>query len=240
MGTYDFDKIIERKGTGALKTDALKARYGDADLMPLWVADMDFETPQFITEAIRERLEHPLFGYTVEPADYRPAIIDWIASHHGWIVRPEWLSYIPGIVKGIGMAINVFVKEDEKIIIQPPVYHPFRLTAQGNQREVVNNPLRECADGTYAMDFEQLDQIVDDKCRMLILSNPHNPAGITWDRETLVRLADFCYRHHIIVISDEIHSDLALWDNRHIPFATVSPEAAAYMLHIEMLQAAVA
>lgn len=227
MGTYDFDKIIERKGTGALKTDALKARYGDADLMPLWVADMDFETPQFITKAIRERLEHPLFGYTVEPADYRPAIIDWIASHHGWIVRPEWLSYIPGIVKGIGMAINVFVKEDEKIIIQPPVYHPFRLTAQGNQREVVNNPLRECADGTYAMDFEQLEQIVDDKCRMLILSNPHNPAGITWDRETLVRLADFCYRHHIIVISDEIHSDLALWDNRHIPFATVSPEAAA-------------
>lgn len=227
MGTYNFDKIIERRGTGALKTDALKARYGDADLMPLWVADMDFETPQFITKAIRERLEHPLFGYTVEPADYRPAIIDWIASHHGWIVRPEWLSYIPGIVKGIGMAINVFVKEDEKIIIQPPVYHPFRLTAQGNQREVVNNPLRECADGTYAMDFEQLEQIVDDKCRMLILSNPHNPAGITWDRETLVRLADFCYRHHIIVISDEIHSDLALWDNQHIPFATVSPEAAA-------------
>ena len=227
MATYDFDKIIPRRGTGALKTDALAERYGDAGLTPLWVADMDFETPHFITEALRRRLDHPVFGYTVEPEDYRPAIIDWIATHHGWHVRPEWLSYIPGIVKGIGMAINVFVREDEKVIIQPPVYHPFRLTTQGNGREVVYNPLRECPDGTYAMDFDQLEAVADDKCRMLILSNPHNPAGIVWDKETLRRLADFCHRRHIIVLSDEIHSDMALWDHRHTPFATVSPEAAA-------------
>lgn len=227
MGTYDFDKIIERRGTGALKTNVLEERYGNADLLPLWVADMDFETPQFITDALRERLEHSLFGYTVEPEDYRPAIIDWLAEHHGWKVEREWLSYIPGVVKGVGMAVNVFVKPDEKVIIQPPVYHPFRLTTEGNGREVVNNPLRETGNGSYAMNFEQLEAVADEKCRMLILANPHNPAGVVWDRETLIRLADFCYRHHIIVVSDEIHCDLALWGNRHVPFASVSPEAAA-------------
>lgn len=137
------------------------------------------------------------------------------------------MTYIPGIVKGIGMAINVFVKEDEKVIIQPPVYHPFRLTTQGNDREVVYNPLRRTADGSYEMDFENLEKVTDEKCRLLLLSNPHNPGGIVWDKETLVRLADFCYRRNILVISDEIHCDMALWDNKHIPFASVSPEAEA-------------
>ena len=224
---YDFDKIIDRRGTGALKLDVLGERYGNPDLLPLWVADMDFETPSFITDALRRRLEHSLFGYTVEPSDYWPTVIRWIAGHHGWEVKPEWLTYIPGIVKGIGMAINVFVKEDEKVIIQPPVYHPFRLTPEGNGRKVVYNPLRENPDGTYSMDFENLEAVTDDKCRMLILSNPHNPAGIIWDADTLRRLAEFCHSRGIIVISDEIHCDMALWDNKHIPFASVSPEAAA-------------
>ena len=227
MERYDFDKIVDRRGTGALKIDALQERYGNAELLPLWVADMDFETPSFITRALRQRLEHPLFGYTVEPERYRTAISEWIASHHGWRVEHDWLSYIPGIVKGIGMAVNVFVREDEKIIIQPPVYHPFRITPQANGREVVYNPLRENEDGSYSMDFENLETVADEKCRMLILSNPHNPGGVVWDRETLVRLADFCYHHDILVISDEIHCDMALWNNRHIPFATVSNEASA-------------
>ena len=227
MERYDFDKIVDRRGTGALKVDALQERYGNSELLPLWVADMDFETPSFIIRALRQRLEHPLFGYTTEPEEYKAAIIDWISSHHGWRVKPEWLSYIPGIVKGIGMAINVFVKEDEKVIIQPPVYHPFRITPQENGREVVYNPLRENEDGSYSMDFENLEAVADEKCRMLILSNPHNPGGIVWDRETLIRLAEFCYRRGILVISDEIHCDMALWGNRHIPFATVSEEASA-------------
>ena len=227
MERYDFDKIVDRRGTGALKVDALQERYGNSELLPLWVADMDFETPSFIIRALRQRLEHPLFGYTTEPEEYKAAIIDWIASHHGWRVKPEWLSYIPGIVKGIGMAINVFVKEDEKVIIQPPVYHPFRITPQENGREVVYNPLRKNEDGSYSMDFENLEAVADEKCLMLILSNPHNPGGIVWDRETLIRLAEFCYRRGILVISDEIHCDMALWGNRHIPFATVSEEASA-------------
>lgn len=224
---YDFDRVIDRRGTGALKVDALKERYGEAGLLPLWVADMDFETPPFITDALRRRLDHPLFGYTVEPSDYRPSIIDWTAARHGWHIRPEWLSYIPGIVKGIGMAVNVFVKADEKVIIQPPVYHPFRLTVLGNGRTVVNNPLRMTGGSSYAMDFDHLESVIDDKCRLLILSNPHNPGGICWDRDTLVRLASICRRHRIIVISDEIHCDMPLWHNRHIPFATVSDDAAA-------------
>ena len=227
MKHYDFDRIIDRKGSGAIKCDALGKFFGKDDLIPMWVADMDFETPDFITEALLERMKHPVFGYTAEPEDYRPAICDWIAERHGWQVKSEWLSYIPGIVKGIGMVINVFMKEDEKVIIQPPVYHPFRLVPQKNHREVVFNPLRELPEGSYEMDFENLEAVCDDKCRILILSNPHNPAGIVWSRETLERLASFCHSRGIIVISDEIHCDMALYGNRHIPFASVSPEAAA-------------
>lgn len=208
-----------------MKHGVLQERYGRGDLLPLWVADMDFETPSFITDALRRRLDHSLFGYTVVPEELWTTVIQWIVDHHQWQVERRWLTYIPGIVKGIGMAINVFVKEDEKVIIQTPVYHPFRLTPEGNGRQVVYNPLKE-VDGTYEMDFEQLAEVVDDKCRLLILSNPHNPAGICWSKETLQRLAHFCYEHHIIVISDEIHSDMALFGHKHTPFASVSNEAA--------------
>lgn len=224
--TYNFDEIIDRSGSGDLKHEALLPRWGRNDLLPLWVADMDFATPDFVVDALKERLNHPIFGYTVDPSDYRPAIIDWIRSHHNWDVKSEWLSFIPGIVKGIGLVINVFTKPDEKVIIQPPVYHPFRLTPEGNRREVVFNPLRRREDGYYDMDFANLEKVCDDKCRVLVLCNPHNPAGLCWSVDTLKRLADFCYEHHIIVISDEIHSDMALFGNRHVPFASVSEHAA--------------
>ncbi len=223
---YNFDEVIERRGSGALKYDDLETRFGNPDLIPLWVADMDFATPPFIIDAISERLQHPILGYTLEPADYRPAIIDWIRSHHGWEIRPEWITFIPGVVKGIGFAVNTFLKPGEKVIIQPPVYHPFRLVPLANGREVVYNPLKEVkGEHRYEMDFENLEKIYDKDCKMLILANPHNPAGIVWDRETLRRLADFCYKHDIIVVSDEIHCDLAMWGKKHIPFASVSKEA---------------
>ena len=227
MDRYDFDKVVDRKGSGAIKTDALKDKFGRADLIPLWVADMDFETPGFIVEALKERMEHPVFGYTAQPADYWPTVQKWIRDHHGWETQCSWMTFIPGIVKGIGMVINALLKDDEKVIIQPPVYHPFRLIPQGNKRKIVYNPLHENADGSYSMDFENLAQVYDEKCKLLILSNPHNPAGIVWPRETLVRLAEFCHSHGITVISDEIHCDMALFGNRHIPFASVSPEASA-------------
>lgn len=226
MKTYNFDEIIDRSGSGDLKHGALLPRWGRNDLLPLWVADMDFATPDFVVDALKARLSHPIFGYTIEPADYRPTIIDWNESHHGWKIKPEWISFIPGIVKGIGFVVNVFTKPGEKVIIQPPVYHPFRMTPEDNGREVVFNPLRLREDGYYDMDFDNLSEVCDDKCRVLILSNPHNPAGVCWSKETLQRLADFCYEHDIIVISDEIHSDMALFGNRHVPFASVSERAA--------------
>lgn len=226
MKIYNFDEIIDRSGSGDLKHEALLPRWGRNDLLPLWVADMDFATPDFVVDALKARLSHPIFGYTIEPADYRPTIIDWNESHHGWKIKPEWISFIPGIVKGIGFVVNVFTKPGEKVIIQPPVYHPFRMTPEDNGREVVFNPLRLREDGYYDMDFDNLSEVCDDKCRVLILSNPHNPAGVCWSKETLQRLADFCYEHNIIVISDEIHSDMALFGNRHVPFASVSERAA--------------
>lgn len=224
---YNFDKIIDRKGTGAVKFDAVEKVFGKDDLLPLWVADMDFETPDFIVEAMKERLEHPIFGYPTELPDYRPSICDWIESHHQWKIQKEWLCFIPGIVKGIGIAINALLEKGDKVIIQPPVYHPFRLVPQKNHHEVVFNPLRELPEGGYEMDFENLEEICDEKCKMLILANPHNPAGITWSSETLQKLASFCHKRGITVISDEIHCDMALFGNKHIPFAAVSAEAAA-------------
>lgn len=223
---YDFDKIIDRHGTGALAVDVLNERYGRADLTPMWVADMNFETPEFITEALRRRLDHSLYGYTNIPAEFWPMVTKWIADHHQWNVNSEWMRFIPGIVKGIGFVINVFCKPDEKVIIQPPVYHPFRLTPLGNKRQVVMNPLIMNEDGSYSMDFDGLAKVADDKCRVLILANPHNPAGIVWDVDTLSRLADFCSERGIIVISDEIHCDMAHPGHKHHPFASVSDRAA--------------
>ena len=223
---YNFDQIIDRRGSGALKCDALEQWYGNSELLPMWVADMDFATPDFIVDAIKERLEHPIFGYTIEPERYRDAIITWIASHHGWAVKSEWICYIPGIVKGIAMAINALLKAGDKIIIQPPVYHPFRNVAAHNGFEIVENPLLVDSNGSYSIDFDHLERVADKNCRLLILANPHHPIGILWQRETLIRLADFCHSRGIIVISDEIHSDMALWGKRHIPFASVSDKAA--------------
>lgn len=228
MKTFDFDKVIDRTTSDTYKYGNLKNYFGRADLIPLWVADMDFETPECVTKALRERMEHPIFGYTLMPEGYWETIAQWVEDHHGWKVETEWMTYVPGIVRGIGFCVNVFVKEDEKVIIQTPVYHPFRLTPQGNHREVVFNPLIETEDGLYKMDFEGLEAIIanDPKCRMLILSNPHNPGGVVWDAETLKTLAHICHKNNIIVVSDEIHCDMALFGNKHIPFASVSEEAA--------------
>lgn len=222
----NFDRIIDRRDTDAMALERLEQNFGATDIMPFWIADNNFATPDFIIDVMRRRLDHPIFGYTAENPKYRQALMDWVKARHGWTLEREWLTFIPGIVKGIGMVVNVFVRPDEKVIIQPPVYHPFRLTPEANGRQVVFNPLRELPDGTYAMDFENLARVADSKCRLLILCNPHNPAGILWPRETLERLAEFCYDHGILVVSDEIHCDMALWGKTHIPFATVSEKAA--------------
>lgn len=222
---YNFDEIIDRRGTGALKTDVLKERYGRDDLIGLWVADMDFKTGDFITEALINRCKEGIFGYTVPPENYYNSIIQWLKDRHGWEIRKEWLSYIPGIVKGIAFCVMKFTTPKDKIIIQPPVYHPFRLVPYMHRRQVVNNPLLE-ENGNYRMDLNGLRKILDKDCKLLILSNPHNPIGIAWDKETLEELASICYENGILVISDEIHSDMGIFGHSHTPFATISPEAA--------------
>ena len=223
---YDFDKPVDRRGTGTVKYGMLKQVFGREDLLPLWVADMDFETPPFIVNALKRRMEHPVFGYTVVPDHYWATVAAWLKWQHSWTVKEEWLAYIPGIVKGIGMAVNVFTQPGDKVIIQPPVYHPFRITPQGNGRKVVYNPLVRHDDGSYEMDFDNLAHVADEHCKLLILSNPHNPAGVVWDKATLARLARFCHERGILVISDEIHCDMTLFGHRHTPFASVSDTAA--------------
>lgn len=226
MATYDFDLQLDRRGTNCYKYDGLNEEFGNENLIPLWVADMDFATPPFIIEALQERLLHPVLGYPRRPDDYWQMVSKWVEDHHGWHTHTSWYTYIPGIVKGIGMVTNVFTRPGDKIIIQPPVYHPFRLVPEGNGREVVFNPLKETPT-SYEMDFDHLASICDESCRLLILCNPHNPVGITWPRETLQRLAHFAVEHNLIVVSDEIHCDMALFGHRHTPFASVSDEAAS-------------
>ncbi|MDR0431431.1 MAG: PatB family C-S lyase [Tannerellaceae bacterium] len=226
MKQYDFDEIIDRRGSNCVKVDLLEERFGSADLIPLWVADMDFRTPDFIIEAVKKRGLHELFGYTFASNDYYKSITGWVKQTHGWDIPQVWVSYIPGIVKGIAFAVDCFTRPGDKIIVQPPVYHPFRLVPEAMKREVVNNPLKQ-VDGIYKMDFEQLESIIDEKCKLLILCSPHNPGGIVWPKETLSRLAGICAKHNILVISDEIHAEMVYPGHKHHPFPTVSETAAS-------------
>jgi cystathionine beta-lyase len=222
---YNFDEIIDRRGTNALKTDALASRYGNSDLIPLWVADMDFKSPPAIAEAITERAKHGIFGYTCPSQEYYDSIIDWVGRHHNWKIQQDWITFIPGIVKGIAFVIDCFTSKDHQVIIQPPVYHPFRIVPTLHHRIVVDNPLILQA-GQYKMDIEGLKKAINPACKVLILCNPHNPGGRVWTRRELADIAEICYEHKILVISDEIHSDLAFAPYKHIPFAGVSEKAA--------------
>ena len=225
MGKYNFDQIVNRKGTNALKTDVLKERYGKDDLIPLWVADMDFISPPEIANAIIERAQHGVFGYTHPSQEYYDSIINWVKNQHQWDIKQEWLSYIPGVVKGIAFVIDCFTSKEEKIIIQPPVYHPFRIIPTLHHRIVINNELVLEKD-QYKMNLEDLKNKIDTSCKILILCNPHNPGGRVWSREELADIAEICFANNILVISDEIHSDLAFYNHKHIPFASVSEKAA--------------
>ena len=228
---YDFDEIIPRHGTRCVKYDALQEHFGRTDLRPLWVADMDFRTPDFILDALRRRLDHPVLGYPCVGDDYFEIISRWVEELHGWKVSAKDIRYVPGIVKGFGFAERCFLQPGDKVIIQKPVYHPFRIVTQESGFEVVNNPLRPVYDAegflqTYEMDLDALERQIDGRTRMMILCNPHNPGGVVFPAETLRRLADICDRHDIIVVSDEIHCEMVHGGVRHIPFASVSEAAA--------------
>jgi cystathionine beta-lyase len=227
--TYNFDEIIDRRNTGAIKVDRCKALYGSEDVLPLWVADMDFRTPDFIFEAIRERCEHPILGYSMPPKEFYPSLITWINEQHNWQVKRQWIGFLPGIVPGLSFAVQSLTKEGDEIIVQPPVYYPFFHVVQNNKRVLVNNPLKT-TNGKFEMDFEDLERKITSNTKLFILCNPHNPGGRVWSSETLKHLAEICSRHNILVVSDEIHADMVLKGHKHIPFATVSETAAQISL----------
>lgn len=230
---FNFDEIIDRRGTDCIKYDSLLNLYGREDLNPLWIADMDFKTPDFITDALRERIEHPVFGYPCVPDDYYPIISDWVESTHGWRVDSNHIRYIPGIVKGIAFAERCFLQPGDKVVIQPPVYHPFRNTTLACGFGVVENPMLPVYDSEgyltgYEVDFAGLEHIcADPTVKMMILANPHNPCGIAWDAATLQGIAEITRRNGVLVISDEIHGEMVLDGTQHIPFAAVSEDATA-------------
>ncbi len=228
MGKYDFDRVIDRRGSGAMKVDALDEFYGRHDLLALWIADMDFAVSPCICDALVARMRHPIYGYATVPDSYWESIISWLDRRHGWKVDRSELTYIPGVVKAIGYAINHFTAVGESILIQPPVYHPFRRLIEGNRRVMIKNPLLlDEESGTYRMDFDDLEaKFRDHRPRMMILCNPHNPAGLQWDEESLRRVASLARKYGVVVVSDEIHGDLMLRGTRHIPFASVSDDAA--------------
>ena len=222
---YNFDEIIDRSNSDCSKIENLKPLFGREDIIPLWVADMDFKSPPAITDALKKRVEHGVFGYTVQSDEYFNSIIEWLNRRHNWKINKEDITYVPGVVKGFNFAIEEFTQVGDNIIIQPPVYHPFRIMTNALGRRVVNNPLT-LENGQYKMDFDGLRKIVTEQdCKMLIFCNPHNPGGRVWSIEELKELADICFENKILVISDEIHSDMALPGYTHTPFATVSSEA---------------
>ena len=216
---WDFDEIVDRSGTWSIK----HSRGGDK--LPMWIADMDFRTDPAVAAALRERLERDAFGYTHIPGEYREAIRGWQERENGWAIPSDWINYAPGVIAGINQAYLTFTRPGDKVIVQPPVYDLFRSYALRLGREVVFNQLIFEGD-TYRMDFEGLEKLFDDRTKVLVLCNPHNPCGILWDRETLARLAEICARYGVIVISDEIHADMPLYGRRHIPFCSVSDTAA--------------
>ena len=226
--TYDFDELLERRGTDSVKWDGVQEVWGRDDLLPLWVADMDFRTPSFVMEALKRQLSGGVLGYTRPCADWAPAIHDWLLRRHGWQVETGWICFVPGIVRAQALALLCFTRPGDRVAVMNPVYHPFFLVTQRLEREVVFSPL-VLRDGHYHIDYARLEQDLDG-CRVLILCNPHNPGGRVWTEDELRRVADICHRRGVMVLSDEIHADLTLPGYRHHPFATVSPRAAAISL----------
>lgn len=223
MNKYNFDEIYPRKGTASVKYDLLKANFGSDDLLPMWVADMDFKAPECVLSAIRERCDQGFLGYTFGDDGYFDAIISWLEKHYHIEASKSELHYIPGIVVGIAHCIQAFTQPGDKILITTPVYPPFIHLPVGNGRELVTCKLNTI-NGRFEIDFDELEKSLE-ACKMFLLSSPHNPGGRIWTENELLRIAEICSRKNVLVISDEIHADLAFPGYKHISFSKVSEEA---------------
>ena len=227
---YDFDTPIDRTHTWSIKHDFKKENGKADDILPLWVADMDFRSPDSVVEALKKAVDHGIFGYSRAEESYFDAVAAWYQKRHHLTLQPEWMTCTPGIVFALSIAVRAFTQEGDAVLIQPPVYHPFSRAILRNKRTLVENPL-VLKDGHYEMDLEELEQkVLDEHVKLMILCNPHNPVGRVWTREELTALADICLRHHVYVISDEIHGDFVWQGHEQTPYASISEEACLHSM----------
>ena len=223
---YDFDEIIERKNTQSSKWDNVAARIGNGDALPMWVADMDFRCPIQVVEAVKKRAEHEIYGYPYVPPEFYEVTASWLKKRHGWEIRSDWVVFTTGIVPVFNTMIQAFTEEGDEVIIQEPVYHQMIHPVKDNGRVISNNALL-CENGVYSIDFEDLERRASRaEAKLLFLCSPHNPVGKVWSRQDLVRIAEICLKYGVIIVSDEIHSDLLLFGNRHVPLASIDERYA--------------
>ena len=222
---WNFDEPAGREGTDCIKYDRREETFGVKDVIPMWVADMDFNTPDFIVESLQKRLEHQIYGYSFRSSEYFHSMITWIKTRHNWTLEKEWISFSPGIVPALNFCTLAFTQPGDSIIVQPPVYFPFFSAAESHGRNLIYNRLTE-SEGKWDMDYNSLIAGIDSRTKMIIISNPHNPVGRVWTPEELNNLADICLKNNILIISDEIHCDLVLPGFIHTPMASLSEKIA--------------
>jgi cysteine-S-conjugate beta-lyase len=216
----EFKTIIDRKGTSSVKWDMTKTVFGKEDILPMWVADMDFLPPREVTESLKERLDHGIFGYTFVGDGPAEAIAGWVKKRHGWDIHTKWLQYSPGVVPAIGTIIQALTEPGDKVLVQSPVYTPFFSMTEENGRVIENAPLLY-ENGTYSISFTEFEESLKKGVKVFLLCNPHNPSGRVWTWEELTKMADLCKKYDVIIVSDEIHSDLVYKSHTHIPIASI-------------------
>jgi cystathionine beta-lyase len=222
---WNFDEPVPREGTNCIKYDLRKETFGFADIIPMWVADMDFKTPDFIINALSERLQHKILGYSFRPPEYFSSIITWSQKRNNFKIDKDWICFSPGIVPALNFCTLAFTKPGDKIIVQPPVYFPFFSAVESHGRKIVYNRVKESG-GNWEMDFDNLRESIDEKTKMIFLSNPHNPLGRVWYPDELSELADICLENNILIVSDEIHCDLVMPGFKYTPVASLSEKIA--------------
>ncbi len=222
---YNFDEIVHREGSHCFKYDFREQLFGTNDVLPMWIADMEFKTPDFVVAAVKERAAHEIYGYAHLPAAFCDAARNWVKKKHGWEIQNSWISFSPGVVPALSALILALTQPGDKIITQLPVYPPFISTVKNHGRQLINNSLA-CQNGRYRMDFTNLEQKIDSRVKMILLSSPHNPTGRVWENKELMQLGEICLAHDIVIVSDEIHSDMVFKPHRHIPMAMLSKKIA--------------
>jgi cystathionine beta-lyase len=222
---YDFSSYISREGTSAIKYDKREALFGNSNVIPMWVADMDFATPPFIIERLQKRLTHSILGYTHRDPDYDNSIAAWLLKRFEWKIDTTWLAFCPGVVAGLNHAVQAFTKPGDKVLIQTPVYHPFFYAVKQNGRDLITNQLI-LTNGKYSIDFDDFERKISDGVKLFILCSPHNPVGRVWNKEELTQMATICNKHKVLIVSDEIHADLVFRPSKQIPLASLSNDIA--------------